>query len=86
LHVGELRNELRVARLHASRKAMSEAERHLRVALELIGEAPPDSLSRAIRSYVTEAGFAITQSNSRLVVSSLHTALRLLDKKSGVDG
>jgi hypothetical protein len=43
-------------------------------------------MSPAIRSYAAEAEFALTQSNSRLAISLLNTALRLLGKEPGADG
>lgn len=78
----DLQQNLRDARLHASVEAMSEAERHIRAALKLLDAAPRDMLSRTVRSYIGEAGFAITQGNSRLAVSAIDEALEALDEES----
>ena len=75
-----VREELRAARLHSSAGALIEAERHIRKALAKFDALPRDSLTRAVRSYIAEAGFAITQGNSQLATSAIDEALHALDE------
>ena len=75
----ELAKNLREARLHASVRAMSQAERHIRAALKLFDAAPRRSLPPAVRGFILQAGRAVTRSDSRLALSALDEAILVLE-------
>ena len=81
----ELRKELRAARLHFATGDATEAERHIRNALKLIDAGPMDGLRRAVRGYIAEAGFAITQDNARLAASAIDEAISALDEEPSAE-
>jgi hypothetical protein len=82
----DLLKELRAARLHAAAKRMDQAKGHIDEALDLLVDSMPQCTGpkvsvRAVRSYIAEAGFATTHSDSRHVIAALDAALRTLEKK-----
>jgi hypothetical protein len=83
-----LLKELRAARLRAAAKRMNETKAHIEEALELLDDAMaqragPKVSVRVVRSYIIEAGYAATQSDSCHVISALDAALRALESKPG---
>ena len=80
----DLLKELRNARLHATAGEMEAAKEHIDEALDLLDDAlarrpGPKPSMRAIRGYIAEAGFALTQRDSRRAESALSEALRALE-------
>ena len=82
--------ELRDARRNANAGVMDQARKHLDNALEILEAdmwgpgARPKASIWSIRSYISEARFAITKSNLRNAVSSLDHALNALESELGL--
>jgi hypothetical protein len=72
-----LKNELRTARQYVAAESMDQAERHIRIALDLYDEAPPGSLPY-VRKSVAQAGRAVLKSDAKLALFALDGALGML--------
>ena len=83
-----LLRELRDARRQAPTGELEAAKQHIDEALELLDDAlakrpGPKPSARAIRSYIAEARFVLTQSDSSRAVWALSEALRALEPEEG---
>lgn len=76
-----LLNELRSAQKHAYAGQLVAAKENLEDSLELLNDAidghiGPKPSARAVRGYITRAGFAVNKSDWRGVVSAVASALK----------
>ena len=81
----DLLNELRNAQQHAYAGQLLAAKQNLEDSLELLEDAiasrvGPKPSTRAVRGYITKAGFAINNSDWRGVVAAVASALKLLQE------
>ena len=85
----DLLNELRSAQEHAYTGKLVAAQANLEDSLELLDDAinrhpGPKPSARAVRGYITKAGFAVNKSDWRGVVSAVAGALKLLEQPQTV--
>jgi hypothetical protein len=84
--VNELLQQLNSARQHAAGGAMDQAEQYITEALEMLDDAltkrpGPKPSARAVRSYLSEARFAVMKADQRSATRALDHALRTLEEK-----
>ena len=87
----DLLNELRNAQQKAYAGQLSAAKQNLEDSLELLDDAiehhPGTKPSaRAVRGYITKAGFAVNKSDWRGVVAAVGSALKLLQDPEAAEG
>jgi len=85
----QLINELRTAQQKATAGDMPAAKQNLEDSLELLDgaineHAGPKPSARAVRGYITKAGFAVDKSDRRGVVAAIDSALQLLQAAAAV--
>lgn len=85
--VEHLVTELRNAQQRAYAGQLLEAKQNLEESLELLDDAienhaGPKPSARAVRGYITKAGFAVNKSDWRGVVAAVASALKLLQPEA----
>jgi hypothetical protein len=76
-----LRKEVRGARLHGVVGATSEAERYIGVASTYRCGAGGGLLAQHTRARIQEAGFAISQNDTRLATAAIDEVLQELEEE-----